>query len=214
MMDEDIREEAEDLYSDDIPYHNTEHMHDALEAADELLERCRRHGVEVDAEVVRYAVLFHDAGYHRDHEAASFDSKEAYSAHLAGEVLDEHGVDVETIERVKDCIESTRQDAAFDEPEEKVVRAADLSGLAADYRTFEENAMALKDEIELLHGEEMDQETWLEEVGDTIRFYLSQDIRLTPEHDSKGVSVFHARARHNLRRFLEEHGDQTGSASS
>lgn len=207
MMDKDIREAAESLYSDDLPYHNTAHMHDALEAADELLERCRRHDIDVDAEVVRYAVLFHDAGYHRDHEAEGFDSKEAYSAHLAGQVLEDHDIHEETIERVKDCIESTRQEADFEKPEEKVVRAADLAGLAADYSTFEENAMALKDEIEMLHGEEMDKKTWLKEVENTIRFYLSQDIRLTPEHDSKGVSVFHARTRHNLRRFLEEHSD-------
>jgi predicted metal-dependent HD superfamily phosphohydrolase len=207
MMDEDIVEAAEGLYSDDLPYHNTDHMRDALEAAEELLERCRRHDIDVDEEVVRYAVLFHDAGYHHDHEAKGFDSKEAYSTHLAGEVLAEHGIDEETIERVQDCIESTREDAAFDEAEEKVVRAADLSGLAADYRTFEENALDLKDEIEMLHGEDMDRGEWLDEVEDTIRFYLSQDIRLTPEHDSKGVSVFHARARHNLRRFFEEHRD-------
>ncbi len=37
-------------------------------------------------------------------------------------------------------------------------RAADLAGLAADYATFVENAMALKDEIEMLHGEKMDKE--------------------------------------------------------
>lgn len=206
-MDDDIVEAALQEYSSDLPYHDQDHMEDALEAADKLLERCERHGIDVDEDVVRYAVLFHDAGYHRDHEERGFDSKEAYSAHIAEEVLDDHGVDRETVERVTECIISTRQDAEVETPEEKVVRAADLAGLAADYATFEENAMDLKREIELLHDDELEKWEWLKQVEETIRFYLSQDIRLTPEHDSSGVSVFHARARHNLRRFLEEHGD-------
>ncbi|MDY6771408.1 MAG: HDIG domain-containing protein [Candidatus Nanohaloarchaea archaeon] len=206
-MDEEIRDAAEQQYSDELPYHNFQHIQHALEFAETLLERCARYGIPVDSDIVRYAVLFHDAGYHEDHKAEGYDTKEQYSAAIAADELERHGRDQETIDEVRQCILATEEGASFDTPEEKIVRAADLAQIGGSYTVLEENAERLRDEVEQLHDTELSDEEWIEQVRDTIGHYLEQDIRLTPEHDHRGVSKFHARARRNLERFIEEHTD-------
>jgi len=80
-----------------------------------------------------------------------------------------------------------------------VLRAADLRGLMADYATFEEHT--------LLTGEEPSMAEWAEQVEDILEHYLSQDICLTPEHDTdSGVSEFHANTQRNLQRFRDSYG--------
>jgi hypothetical protein len=100
------------------------------------VERCLREGVPIYGEVVYYALLFHDAGYHEDHISKGFTSKEEYSAHLAVQCLRAEAIPEDTIKRVIAAILSTERDAQFNSNEEKAVRAADHAGLASDYTTF------------------------------------------------------------------------------
>lgn len=204
-MDTGLRETARQHYTD-LPYHNWQHVQDALAAAEELLDRCSRHDIDVDATVVRHAVLFHDADYHRDPGDAGHATKEEMSAAIAAEELRAAGHDEDHIEAVRDCILATEDDGSYDSPEQKIVRAADLSGLMADYETFRENAELLRAEHRQLHGEELSEQDWVDQVTGVLETYLAQDIRLTPEHDEDGLSEFHRRAGQNLGLFLEEHG--------
>ena len=143
-----------------------------------------------------YALLFHDAGFLDDHIALGFDTKEAYSAHLAATQLREHGLGAKTVEKVVDAILCTHIDAKFVTTEQKAVRAADLSGLAADYETFVGNTANLKDEHEYLHGETFDWPVLGPARAGTIEKYLAQEIRLTSYFsDAKGESAFHRAVR-------------------
>jgi len=201
-----LRERAQDRYDDGLPYHSFSHVEEAMERADELLERCERHGIDVDTEVVRAALLFHDAGYHRDPEEDGFDSREALSASIARTELEDAGMGSGTIDRVVDCIMATRPEATPHTTEDKIVRAADLSGLAGDYEEFLDDAGALREEYAYLHGERQPLQAWVEGVRRTLQFYLAQDIHLTPEHDDGDESQWHRAVRQNLERFLDEHG--------
>ncbi|MCJ7429396.1 MAG: hypothetical protein MUP66_03310 [Candidatus Nanohaloarchaeota archaeon QJJ-5] len=192
-------------YYTDLPYHTFDHALAVLDHAETLLDRCHRYDVPVNDDVVRGAVLFHDAGYHRDLSHHGYDSKEAYSAAIAKKELEELGMSPDFIERVAACIISTHRQAPFDLAEEKVVRAADLAGLAADYETFEANSNALRKEHERLEDTTITDEQWCQMMKTTIEGYLQQDIRLTPEHSADGVSTFHQQARTNLNRFIEKH---------
>ena len=195
---------AEKLYGE-IPYHNFDHAKAAVDAGYEIIARCQASGVEVNSDLIRYALLFHDAGYHKDHNKAGFDSKEEYSAHLAGEALKNLGMSDDTIESVKRCIISTHKNKEFNFLEEKIVRAADLTGLACEYEQFKENAVKLKEETELLSGQTISWETWKKSVAEIIGFYLSQDIRLTECYkDEDGGSRFHRQTKENLEKFLME----------
>lgn len=203
---DELQERAAQRYDPELPYHSFDHVRDTLERAADLLERCRRHDLGVDDEVVQAALLFHDAGYHLDPEEQGHDSPEALSASIAQEELDDIGVDAAVIEQVRDCIMATRPEAQAHTPEQKIVRAADLGGLAGSYAEFLEDAGALREEHAYLHGERQPLQAWVEGVRKTLQFYLAQDIRLTPEHDDGEESRWHRSVRQNLERFLTEHG--------
>lgn len=204
-MDE-LRERAAQRYDPELPYHSFDHVRDTLERAEGLLERCERHDIDVDDAVVHAALLFHDAGYHRDPADEGYDSPEALSASIAQDELEDAGVDAAMIEQVHDCIMATRPQATPHGPEQKIVRAADLGGLAGSYAEFLDDAGALREEHAYLHGERQPLQAWVEGVRKTLQFYLAQDIRLTPEHDDGDESRWHRSVRQNLERFLTEHG--------
>jgi len=146
-------------------------------------------------------LLFHDAGYHEDHTALEFDSKEAYSASLAEQYLLEVGLDEDTIEKVKETIMGTKPDAPFTTNEQKVARAADLTGFMADYDTFLLNAVRIKLEYEYLHDTEVPWDIYQhEQVRIITEHYLEQDIHLTSAYeDDSGNSVWHTKTKTNLR---------------
>ena len=95
-----LEQVAAELYSDQMPYHNFNHVFGTLVAAELLMERCLKEGVPINGEVVYFALLFHDAGYHEDHIDKGFTTKEEYSAHLAIQCLRAEAIPEDTIKRV------------------------------------------------------------------------------------------------------------------
>jgi predicted metal-dependent HD superfamily phosphohydrolase len=200
-----LEQVAAELYSDQLPYHNFNHVLGTVAAGAVLVERCLKEGVPISGEVVYYALLFHDAGYHENHTSKGFTSKEEYSAHLAVQRLRAEAIPEDTIKRVVAAILSTQRDTPFTSNEEKAVRAADLAGLASDYETFRSNVEKLHQECEMLTGRKVAWDEWKTSVKETIRFYLSQEIRLTqPDSGVDNVAIFYAQANQNLSRLLSE----------
>lgn len=205
LRDPDLETEVAGLYSPELAYHNFQHVLDTLDAADEITQKCDDEGIRVDPGVVYYALLYHDAGFLDDHHALGFGTKEAYAADLAAASLARRGVARNTVDKVVAAILSTHKDASFVTAEQKAVRAADLSGLAADYERFRTNSENLKSEYELFHNKRLDWPQWVDNAGATIRFYLSQEIRLTAYFsDGEGPSRFHNAVRANLDRLIAE----------
>lgn len=197
---------AEELYDRRLPYHNFEHALTVQRQAEEIIRHCREEKVLIDADVIRYAALFHDAGYSDDHRALGFDSKEAYAAALASQTLQQFGVADDIISRVQETIMATHRDAAFTTNEQKAVRAADLANMAGPYEEFVEANRRLKAEAELLTGNTISWVEWKAGTEKTVAWYLGQDIRLTSHHDDEhGHSAFHRRVQENLQRFLADH---------
>jgi predicted metal-dependent HD superfamily phosphohydrolase len=203
----DLEAEAAALYSAELPYHNFEHILITFESAERIIRHCIDEGVRVDAKIVYYALLFHDAGYHENHIARGFATKEAYSAELARAALLRRQVPTTVIGKVVAAILSTERDASFVSAEQKAVRAADLSGLAADYAVFLDNTERLKQEFDLSRGASSTWAEWLPRVKETVEHYLAQEIRLTSYFcNGDGESEFHRAARDNLARLQQEFG--------
>jgi predicted metal-dependent HD superfamily phosphohydrolase len=172
-----LEQVAAELYSDQMPYHSFNHVLGTLAVGAVLVERCLEEGVPVNGEVVYFTLLFHDAGYHKNHIGKGFTSKEEYSAHLAVQCLRAEAIPEATIRRVVAAILSTQRDAQFTTNEEKAVRAADLAGLASDYKTFRSDVEKLR-QSEMLTGRKVAWDEWKTSVKETLSFYLSQEIRL------------------------------------
>ncbi|MCB0418325.1 MAG: HD domain-containing protein [Bdellovibrionales bacterium] len=196
---------AEGYYSPDLPYHNFGHIRAVLDAAEGILDRCDAAGVPANVDIVYYALLFHDAGYIEDHQTKGFKTKEAYSAHIAERELLAKGVDPKIVENVKKTILSTERGASFETNEEKIVRAADLSEIAADFETFRRNTENLKKETEFLGKKNVSWDEWLSSVNKTIEFYCSQTIHITSSRD-KTETTFHNQARKNLAQLKKQFG--------
>src|SRR3984893_9802882 len=200
-----LEQVAAELYSDQMPYHNFNHVLRTLAAGEVLVERCLREGVPINGEVVYCALLFHDAGYHEDHISKGFTSKEQYSAHLAVQCSRAEAIPEDTIKRVVAAILSTERDAPFTSNEEKAVRAADLAGLASDYKTFRADVENLRQESEMLTGRKVAWDEWKRSTAETIRFYLSPVGLALPEACADNAATFYAQAHQNLSRLLSEH---------
>jgi HD superfamily phosphodiesterase len=200
-----IEARAAALYDSSLPYHNFQHAQETVAAGAEIVAHCHEDNVPIDDEVVYYALLFHDAGYHEDHQGKGYDTKEEYAAALAAKVLAEFNLSTVVIDKVMAAIRATHRDAMFTTTEEKAVRAADLAGLAADYGIFRANSEKLKAEWEMLHGREIGWREWICQTAEIIQLFLSQDIRLTHYYaDASGESIFHKRTRANMRQLYTE----------
>ena len=205
IHDKTIEKIASQMYEPKLPYHNFGHAVTVMRHSEAIIERCKKENVPLDETVVYYALIFHDAGYHEDHVAKGSESKEAYSAKLAEPALRDHGVDEESIQKVKAAILATHIDAQCYSNEDIAVRASDLSGLALDYPTFKLNTVRLKEEHELMHGESVAWEDWTLGVTDNLELFLREELKLTSDyHDASGTSVFHERTRSNIQTLLAD----------
>ncbi|MFQ5659401.1 MAG: hypothetical protein ACE5GZ_03180 [Gammaproteobacteria bacterium] len=208
MRDEEIEKLAMSLYDPKLPYHNFEHIRTVLKEAEIIVGKCRAEGIDIDDRVVYYALLFHDAGYHEDHGRKGYDSKEAYSAALAERELAGNGFAQDMINKVKTAIMGTHCDGHCLSNEDKVVRAADLSGLTADYKVFKENTINLKREFEMMSGTTLTWQEWINNAVNRIELFLREDLDLTSDYyDEEGNSIFHRHARENLKTLMSDNSD-------
>jgi len=202
IRDLDLERECEGLYSARLPYHNFRHVQTVLGAAGQLLDGCEREGLRVDARIVYYALLLHDAGYHESHLALGFATKEAYSAVLARRVLSARGIPDATISRVEQAIMATLRDGQCGCAEDAVVRMADLSGIGADYGEFLRNTINIRAEVALMTNNPLT--PWAEWCAGTQKVlsgYLAGEVNLTSDFDRSKPGNFFARGQANLDRL-------------
>ena len=193
------------MYDERLQYHNFNHPLETIRNSKVLIDRCREEKLPVNEKVVYLALLFHDAGYAEDFKEKGFATKERYSAHLAVRALEESGEDLHIIEMVSDAIMATERGREAETNEQKIVRAADLMGLAYDYAEFMKNNKDYKAETEMLENKKIPWPEWQAKCKNNLELYLSQDIRITRAHDDMtGESDFHKKAYANLKRFLAE----------
>lgn len=193
------------LYDPTLPYHNAEHALRVTDAARGILADCHAEGVTVDGTVVLAATLGHDAGYRTDPATVGCRTREEYAAQLTAGVLLAAGWAAGRVDAVTAAILATHAAAAPSSTEEKVVRAADLAELAADYDRFAVNSELLSAEAELLSGSPISAAQWRNGAIRVLCGYLSEDIRITAAHDdADGVSRFHRAALANLHRYVQD----------
>ena len=205
MHDKQLEKIASTMYEPKMPYHNFGHAITVTRFSERIIEKCQDEGVPIDEKVVYYALLFHDAGYHEDHVALGYETKEAYSADLSEKALREHGVDDGTIEKVKAAILSTHMDAKCYSNEDKAVRMSDISNLGADYQEFKLNTVRLMEEHALMKSVSVNWEDWKNSARDTLQLVLREEMDLTSDYyDEDGNSVFHAKAMENLATLLDD----------
>jgi len=200
-----LEQAAAMLYDSRLPYHNFSHVLETLLASRELVERCREADMDVEPGIIYPAILFHDAGYQDDHRSRGHDSKESYSASLAGRVLRHYGYSSIDIHAIQEAIASTQCGVPCNSLEGRIVRAADLSGLATGYRLFLQNAMRLWREEAILSGQDVRWEDWRDQAVAMLERFLAEDLGFSPAcYAPDGEAWLNKYARENLERLRRE----------
>lgn len=183
------------------PYHNALHAIEVRDRALKFAELAASQGRGVDFEAVELAALGHDACFGADYRRAGFTSMEEMSANVCVQVLIGLGVSRDTADTVKTAILATHPQGTLRTVEAKILRAADLGGLADDY---EEGFDRLMSEI----GAKDARQFYLESLKLLMR-YLWPEIRLSDGfYNLRGASGWHNRVLDNLvghfRRLFDE----------
>lgn len=146
------------LFGASLPYHNAQHALLVCQRCEVFLKRFMRHGVPVQAKVVRQAAPLHDACWtltpdyfwgFRAHDK----TKEQLGAHLAIHFceknkwgsLEERGL-------LGQCIQETNERAQVTSSESAILSAADMAGIVGPYVEFDRDWELLRQEAALVKG--------------------------------------------------------------
>ena len=204
-LEPELIKEAEKLYSSKLAYHNFEHALRTKRYAKTIIKICLENAIPVNQQLVFDAILFHDAGYIEDSKKIGFNTQEEYSAFLANEPLKSFNRTEEQIKKVQRSIICTTKDVRPESTEEKIVRAADLTGMAKDYEVFVKDNLNLKNEAEMLLGEKIPMKKWKKSTQKIVGSYLSENICIQKNDTKKVIELFdYKKANENLDRFLKD----------
>ena len=127
-------------WHDDLPYHNFDgHVMSAIGYFESIASDLRTKDVHIDRRLGRLSLFAHDAGYHEDHTAEGYGTKEEYSAAIAEAELNDMGMAHGEIEIVRGAILATHFQAAAETNLEKAVRLADIGNVSASETEFLRN---------------------------------------------------------------------------
>src|SRR3989344_22572 len=96
-----LKKIARRFYSETLPYHNFEHVLETIKNARVIMENCKKDSIMPDEDVIYVSLLFHDAGYHENHEQKGYASKEDYAAAIAEKALKGQGLLKDKISKIK-----------------------------------------------------------------------------------------------------------------
>jgi hypothetical protein len=173
------------FYEPRLPYHNwDEHIEQGLGILDNLCEQEKIKGNPVNSFMAKVAYMGHDAGFPHDLITPDiwekYGSKEGYSVHIMGVLLQNYGVEESCIRGVQTCIMFTKMGERLPEDVDeelsntaKAVRTADLSHVFGPYKSFVVNSFKLMEE-----GKMYGREPVLAEFKNITRFVLTNYLSL------------------------------------
>ena len=145
-------------FTEKICYHNIDHTLEVVEAVEIIGKHCNIS--KEDMETVIIAAWFHDTGYFlgcENHEEAS--------ANIAKQYLTDENIDPEIINKVANCILSTKIPQTPNSTLEKIICDADLFHLASE-KFFNKSKLLW---LELtLHNQKITPESWLNQSREFV----------------------------------------------
>ncbi len=183
------------------PFHNWDrHITEVLAAVHRFCDLLERLGRKPDREVLETAAKSHDGWYAADHASLGFKTKEALAAHNTKQLLLKLGASEEFANRVAEAILDTDKSRDPQTLEGKILRAADLSGLALDREAFEAGTKLLHVEFQNGRGRSIEYRDFVKwQLGAVLADYLAATIYLTPHAtDANGRSIWHKASLGNI----------------
>lgn len=138
-------------FTEKICYHSIDHTLEVVEAVEIIGKYCRISKEDLEAVII--AAWFHDTGYY-----LGCDSHEEASANIAEQYLTNENVDFGIINKVVNCILSTKVPQMPKTILEKIICDADLFHLGSE-NYFDKSELLWRELT--LHNQEMTYESWL-----------------------------------------------------
>lgn len=172
--------DIEPFYLPRLPYHNwDEHIQTGMSAVSQICDAAEKDCKPVNAFMAKIAYMGHDAGFAHDlidpEIWTQYGSKEGYSAHIMGTLLERYGFNEEFIGGVKTCIMFTKMgevipEGISEELENTAIatRMADLFNVYGTYSGFILNSFKLMEE-DRVYGREKS----LDEFKKVTKFVLN-----------------------------------------
>lgn len=176
------------------PYHNATHADTVWRRVQVLIERCRKFGLDPNEEVLHHSSFIHDILTGMDFRSYGCRSAEALSAQSGMRMLISCGVEATVARESARTVMGTHPESRLVTLEQKILRAADLGGLAGSFNDYLEDFYALKAE-----AIEVDDFAFFAKSLKLLTRYLVRTVRLTPEYfSSNGASDWHTKTIGNL----------------
>jgi hypothetical protein len=170
-------------YRADYPYHNWNHALVVASGTEIIARKLERKGQTIATGALAVAAAWHDAGYHENHLAKGFTTKEEYSAALLDEFLEhKHVSDWERSMMSKVIIATWSQYDGPRTPYELILHRSDVANIGGPRDEFIQNSLLLREESLHIVGKIALWDDYVKGAGVFIEFTAD-------EHDDE--SLFH-----------------------
>jgi len=176
--------DAQKHYRSDYPYHNWNHALDVASGTEIISDKLRTHGLTIASGALAVAAAWHDAGYHEDHTAKGFETKEQYSAYLLDEYLEGKSVsDTERLLMRNAIIATWAKHPELRTPYELIMHRADIANIGGPSDEFILNSIHLWEEYRMTGDASLSWEEYVKGAGGFIMFTAT-------EHDHESLKHF------------------------
>lgn len=145
--------EAKKFYTPDYEYHNFDiHAQEVIDGVKTITSKLGRQGIVTPTNALIVAAAWHDAGYHEDHKALGFETKEAYSAYLLDQFLKEEQVSEYERLVMLSAINATTHNYQGRSAYDLILHRADTANIGGPAEKFIEKNILIFKELQHTHG--------------------------------------------------------------
>lgn len=172
---------AQQYYRPDYLYHNWNHALAVASGTEIIADKLEARGLTIAKRAIAVASAWHDAGYHENHIAKGFETKELYSAALLDEYLRDKPVGEFEKSLMRQAIIATYSGhSELRTPYELILHRADIANIGGPLDEFVDSNVKLWREHQVTTGDSID---WDEHVKNSAKF-----IEFTAEeHDHESI---------------------------
>jgi len=173
--------QAQKQYRPDFDYHNWDHALAVTYGTEVIATKLEARGLVIAKGALAVAAAWHDAGYHEDHLAKGFKTKELYSAALLDDFLEDKPVgELEKAIMRSAIIATWAGHTDLRTPYELILHRSDIANIGGPTDEFIENSLKLRKETELITGKPLNWQKYVDGAAGFITATVN-------EHDHESI---------------------------
>jgi len=184
--------QAQKQYRPDFDYHNWDHALAVTYGTEVIATKLEARGLVIAKGALAVAAAWHDAGYHEDHLAKGFKTKELYSAALLDDFLEDKPVgELEKAIMRSAIIATWAGHTDLRTPYELILHRSDIANIGGPTDEFIENSLKLRKETELITGKPLNWQKYVDGAAGFITATVNEHHHESIKHliDIKDTTI-------------------------